>query len=211
MRNWSTMQLHRNDWFVRHARRLLQERAARGDDLAEAIQQLRQIYGKQNDVTRRLRAMWALYSIDAVDEGWLVEQLNEPNEHLRSWAVRLLVDSSPPGRRAIARMTELAANDPSGLVRLYLASALQQLALPDRWPIAEALSQHVQDAEDRVQPLMIWYGIEAAVPSSPKRALALASASRIPLLRRHIARRLTSRIDDDPGFGRSVDPTRRRP
>jgi putative membrane-bound dehydrogenase-like protein len=192
------LQLDRNDWFVRHARRLLQERGARGDDMSGAKQALLQMYRAEDDVTRRLRAMWALYSIDATSESWLLDQLDEPNEHIRVWAVRLLVDRGAPGQPAIARLTELAVGDPSGLVRLYLASALQHLALSDRWALAEALAGHDEDAADRVQPLMIWYGIEPAIPTAPDRALKLAASSSIPLLRRHIARRLTSQIDNDP-------------
>ncbi len=49
------LQLHPNDWFVRHARRLLQERAAAGVDLSAAKTSLLQIYQDHGDVTRRLR------------------------------------------------------------------------------------------------------------------------------------------------------------
>ena len=75
-------------------------------------------------------------------------------------------------------------------VRLTLASALQRLSLKDRWPIAEALVAHSEDAKDANIPLMIWYGIEPAVAADRKRAIQLLAKTKIPLIRRYIARRL---------------------
>lgn len=192
------LQLHRNDWHIRHARRVLQERAVAGADLSDARKSLLQIYETNTDVTRQLRAMWALYSIGAVDEAWLSGQLSDTDEHIRAWAVRLLVDRGAPGPDAIQKMTQQAESDNSGLVRLYLASALQRIKLDDRWRLAARLAAHAGDATDRVQPLMIWYGIEAAIPTNPDRALELARSVKMPLLRRHIARRLTYEGDKSP-------------
>lgn len=87
----------------------------------------------------------------------------------------------------------------SGLVRLHLASALQRLPLEARFPIATALASHAEDATDRDQPLMIWYGIEPAVTAHPDKAIALALSSKIPTVRRLIARRLAEEIEKTPG------------
>ncbi len=142
--------------------------------------------------------MWALCSIDALNESWLIGELDDSNEHIRAWAVCLLVDRGPPSSGAIEKLTAIAKSDTSGLVRLFLASALQRLDLADRWALAGNLARHDEDSGDRVQPLMIWYGIEAAIPTDPPRAMKLASSAEMPLLRRHIARRLTEEIDSDP-------------
>jgi hypothetical protein len=77
-------------------------------------------------------------------------------------------------------------------VRLALASALQRLPLDQRWPLAEALIQHAEDAEDHNLPQMYWYAIEPLVPTDPGRALELAGKSKIPLVAGHIARRLSA-------------------
>ena len=87
----------------------------------------------------------------------------------------------------------------SGLVRLHLASALQRLPLEARFPIASALASHAEDATDRDQPLMIWYGIEPAVTAYPDKAIALALSSKIPTVRRLITRRLAEEIEKTPG------------
>src|SRR5262249_17457803 len=62
------LQLHRNDWWVRHARRLLQERAHAGKLDAAVRPLLRKMLDGQADPTRKLRALWALYSIGGLDE-----------------------------------------------------------------------------------------------------------------------------------------------
>ncbi|MEK6247071.1 MAG: hypothetical protein N2C12_02760, partial [Planctomycetales bacterium] len=54
-------QLHHNDWFVRHARRILQERSAEGQDMSAVHAELRRMFLTHTDVTRKLRALWALY------------------------------------------------------------------------------------------------------------------------------------------------------
>ena len=67
---------------------------------------------------------------------------------------------------------------------------LQRIPIKDRWAIAEGLVSHADDAEDPNLPLMIWYGIEPAVAADKDRAIKLAAACKIPLVRQHIARRL---------------------
>ena len=90
------------------------------------------------------------------------------------------------------------ASSPDGLVRLHLASGMQRLPLESRFPIATALAEHAEDANDRQQPLMIWYGIEPAVVAYPDKAITLALASKIPTVRRLIARRLAEEIEKAP-------------
>lgn len=92
----------------------------------------------------------------------------------------------------------LSKIEDSGLVRLHLASALQRLPLDARWPIATALAQHEEDANDRQQPLMIWYGIEASVAADPMRGVKLIGEAKIPTVRRLVARRITEEIEKQP-------------
>ena len=62
------LQLHHNDWYVRTARRLLQERAAAGRDLSTGPSRAPRDPGANPDVTRQLRAIWALYATGGLDE-----------------------------------------------------------------------------------------------------------------------------------------------
>lgn len=196
--------MHPNDWWVRQARKVLQERAARGDDLGEVKRRLRTLYAAASDVPHRLRLMWALNAVGAAGEPWLASQLDDDNEHVRIAAIRLLGDlldpqsSRPPAASTTAQFARMAGEDPSGLVRLHLASVMQRLPNRERWTIARNLAAHAGDAGDRQQPLMIWYGIEPAVPENPKAALDLISKTAIPTLRRLVARRLTEEIERQP-------------
>ncbi len=97
-------------------------------------------------------------------------------------------------------MQKLAASGDSAYVRLQLASALQRLVAKDRWPIADALVRNKQDAKDQNLPLMIWYGIEPLIDSNLRRFVELAKHSEIPIVRRHIARRVAGRPDDAQGI-----------
>ncbi|MEQ1861359.1 MAG: PVC-type heme-binding CxxCH protein [Chthoniobacteraceae bacterium] len=90
------------------------------------------------------------------------------------------------------------ASSPDGLVRLHVASGMPRLPLAERFAFATALAAHAEDADDRQQPLMIWYGIEPAVVAHSDKAIALAVASKIPTVRRLIARRLTEEIEKSP-------------
>lgn len=183
------LQRHDNDWYVRHARRLLQERAAAGQDLLAAHVRLTDLFQNHPDETRKLRALWALYASGGTSKDFLRQQLTHANEYVRAWAIQLLVDDQPPSEAAIERFAALAKEDESPLVRLHLASALQRLPLEDRWAVVEGLISHGEDADDANLPLMIWYGVEPLVPADKARAVGLIAKCKIPLVRQHITRR----------------------
>ncbi len=185
--------LHKNDFYCRHARRLLQERKTAGTLAPETVGRLQTLLKEQPEVTRQLRALWALQGVGGVDEQQLVELTKHENEHLRVWAVRLLGEQDGALQRQAALLSNLAANDKSGLVRLEVASALQRLPLDARWSIATALVSHAEDAEDDNLPLMIWYGIEPAVAGDKAQAAKLLTACKLPTVRQYIARRLASK------------------
>ena len=187
------LQLHRNDWFVQHARRVLQERAAVGK-LSDSVEPaLRKVLGENPDVTRQLRALWALHAIDALRERDLLQLMSHPHEYVRGWAVRLELEDRAASPAVAAKLAELAASDPSPVVRLHLASALQRLPLEQRWPVAEGLVAHDVDATDANLPLMVWYGVEPLVPADRNRAVKLMAQTKIPLVREYTARRLAGK------------------
>ena len=188
---------HRNEWFVRRARRLLQERAVARNLATEVEPALGRMLKSEKDVRHRLRALWGLHSIGKAKSELLLRLLSDKEEHLRVWAIKLLLEEGNRSKESAAGFANLAKSETSGLVRLYLASALQRLPFEKRWAIADALASHPEDAGDRSQPLMIWYGIEPAIVSSPTQALKLAQTSRIPLLRQFIARRLAVPLDSN--------------
>jgi hypothetical protein len=188
-------QLHKNDWWVRQARHVLQERASAGKLKAEVAEKLGAMLNEQKDAPRKLRALWALYCIGATNEKQLLSLLDSDHETVRSWAVRLLVDHGKASKEIVGRLTKQASQEKAAPVRLSLTSALQKLDLTQRWALAEALAAHAEDAEDANLPLLLWYGIEPLVPANPARAAELLSKCRIPLVRKYIARRIANLAD----------------
>jgi putative membrane-bound dehydrogenase-like protein len=182
------LQTHKNAWYRRHARRILHERAASGFDMSDTKSALERL--PQPDTPSRLRVLWSQDLIGEISDERLTTLLGDGDEHVRAWAIRQLSERSPDAVTTSQQFAALAASDPSPFVRLHLASALQRLKLSHRWPTAEALVEHAEDAADQNLPLMIWYGIEPLIPTNKKRAVALAAKSKIPLVRQFIARRL---------------------
>ncbi len=178
------LQLHPNEWHVRTARRLLQERGP--DKTVHAA--IHRILAESPDEIRRLRALWVLHATGASIE--LAEQLKSPHEHVRAWAVQLEAEDGQVPR---GLLVSLAKDDPSPVVRLYVAAALQRIPVDERWEVLEALVAHAEDAEDHNLPVMYWYAAEPGVPKDGAKAAALAAKSKIPKVREFIARRLASR------------------
>lgn len=180
------LQLHRNDWFVQHARRILQERVSGREPTARTAltAKLNEILTKHPDATRRLRALWALQATGLLTVDVLRDRLDDDNDHVTGWAIRFLAErgSLPAAASQAARR--------SPVVRLALASALQRIPFDQRWSVAELLVRQSADADDANLPLMYWYGIEPLVAVDPSRALSLANTSEIPLIRRFVARRV---------------------
>ena len=183
-------QMHPNDWFVRHARRILQERAVAGTLDAATVPGLWKIVDGKTSAQRKLRAIWALHSIGALDDNQRLALLASPHEHVRGWAIQLSLQSGAPSQAILTKFEQMAATDPSPVVRLYLASALQRLPLAQRWQIGAALASHAGDASDQNIPLMLWYGIEPLVAADRDRAAELLVNCKIPIVRQYIARRI---------------------
>ena len=187
--------LHANDWFVRHARRILQERAASGKIDPAALERMSAIAAGHPEDTRRLRAVWSLYVTGGLHADQLDKLLNDSSPYVRGWAIRLISDGKgelPPAMQA--RFATLARDDQSAVVRRNLASALQQLPLKQRWTILDGLASHSEDATDHNLPLMYWYAAEPLAEADPERALAfgLHAGLSVPQLREFMLRRIGS-------------------
>lgn len=204
---------HPNEWYVRAARRELADRAARGERLEPAREALSSLLHEADDPVPKLRALWSLHAMNAVDESLLRRLLGHDHEALRAWAIRLLTDRFPLDTvvsqrigpkvelspELLGEFTRLAREDQSGLVRLVLASTLQRLPLPQRAELAAPLLTRSEDAEDHNLPLLLWYGLIPLGDADPSRLAKLGADCTLPLTRRLIARRLAEEIEKTPG------------
>jgi putative membrane-bound dehydrogenase-like protein len=182
------LQTHPNDYFVRHARRILQERGSK-----EAAAPLRAaLKDASTEPAKRLRAMWALHAIGELDAETLLSQLANDNPYARGWAVQLGCEDRAPSDKLIEAFAKMAATDPSPVVRLYLASALQRIEPAKRWEILRGLVGHETDAADHNLPCLYWYALEPLVSMDKVRALKLAAEGKLPVLREFVARKMAA-------------------
>ncbi|MEM6689373.1 MAG: PVC-type heme-binding CxxCH protein [Planctomycetota bacterium] len=204
------LQEHRNDWYVRQARTLLQHRAANGrlnDSLVHS--NLEEIFSATADTPKKLRALWALHVTNGLDFDRLADLLDHPNEHIRAWSIQLLceqnlINAFQPDQAAGGSMpseirlklASMSREDSSPIVRLYLASAVQRLPFDERWPILEGLVSHAEDIGDNNLPRMYWFALEPMVPRYPRRSLDLVVSGKIPALQEFVARRLVTDAGD---------------
>jgi len=185
-------QLSPNDWFVRHARRVLAER---GPD-EEVHAALKSILSNNPDETRRLRALWALHVTGGLDDNLLLTQLSSKSEYLRAWAIQLACEDRHPGDTLLSKIHQMAAADESAIVRRYLASAAGRLDAGKRKDLLVSLAARKEDANDLNIPQLIWYAAESPVARDHAAAKELLCASEIPMVSRNIGRRLSE--DGDP-------------
>ncbi|UHG89013.1 PVC-type heme-binding CxxCH protein [Spirosoma oryzicola] len=169
-------QLNGNDWYVRQARTILQERGPN----KKVHKALKEILAKNTDPTRKLRALWALHVTGGLTEKELIDLLANDNEYIRSWAIQLLAEDKTVSPEALKQFAAIARQDNSSLVRLYLTSAMLRLEPNQRWDVLDALVQKASDKDDHNLPLMLWYAAEPLAAVDMKRALELAQKSTMP-------------------------------
>jgi putative membrane-bound dehydrogenase-like protein len=171
---------HKSEWFVRMARRLLQERAASRAIASDAIATLRAQAGdRASDVTLQLRALWTLHATNSLEASQLRAASRHPSEVVRAWAIQLGTERRNEPLLNEAELLSFAKDDPSAHVRLAVASAVPALLPRMQSPIAATLAMRGEDAGDRFLPKMIWFALAPTVSSDTARALELAA--RTPL------------------------------
>ena len=152
--------------------------------------------------------------------------LDHEHESVRAWAIRLLTDDLPLdtifSRRIgpdvelpadlLAKLAAMARDDPSGLVRLVLASTLQRLPVG---PARGAGPGPAVARRGRRRPQPAGLDLDGPDPGrrrrSRRRSLALAADCRLPDVVRLIARRLGEDIESRPAPVNALLGGRRRP
>jgi len=207
----------KNEWMSRHARRILHERTsvwvARYSTLSftsvytaeleqvtsrldSFISKLNESFKSAPDTRTRLRYLWVTPTVAPLSSSMFSQYRKSNDEWVRAWAIRDLSEAVRLSRKesmlhkeSLGELVQLAREDKSPVVRLYLASAMQRLPVDDRWEVIEALSQHAEDANDHNIPLMVWYAAEPLPTKDLNRAFALAEKSKLPKLLEFTVRR----------------------
>jgi putative heme-binding domain-containing protein len=184
------LQSSTSDWHARRARVILQHRASQGALSASSISILKKLFGDVKNPDYRMRAMWAMHITSNLSQGELLTALSDKDEYVRAWAIQMSCEDMSAPKSAVDRMVTMSRQDPSPVVRLYLAASLQRVNAGERWRISEGLISKAKDIDDHNIPKMIWYGMEDLVRQNPGRAITLAASGKIPLIAEFTSRRL---------------------
>jgi putative membrane-bound dehydrogenase-like protein len=182
------MQAGPKEWHARHARRILQERGP-----SEKVVELLRALDRESDdkPTVQLRILWTLHAVGGLeDTAAIAEKLNHKDAIIRAWTIQLATERGTPPDTILDRFAEMATNDRSPLVRLYLASAALRMPCEKRSPIVGGLVGHAEDRRDPNLPLMDWYAVEPLATVDTQRAARLASSAPIPMIGEFMARRI---------------------
>jgi putative membrane-bound dehydrogenase-like protein len=219
------LQANGNEWFARQGRGELANRFAAGRPLDSKRAELLDLLKQPGDGVTRLQALWSLHCLDATSPEVLTPLLDDANEHVRAWAIRLLTDAWPldtvigsvraEGVKVPAdlfdRFVRMALADSSGLVRLVLASTLQRLPVAHRPALAAALLSRAEDANDPNLPFLIWYGLIPVTEKNPVALAEIAADGRFPQVREWTARRFAEVLAKQPaGLDELLGRTRNR-
>ena len=148
----------RNEFMSRQSRLQLQYRAAQQAIGSTAAEGLRTTLCERSTSPARLRALWALHVTAGLDAKTAIENLKNPDEWVRAWTIQLAFDSRENVQRLLQEIREkdlkadpdlekLAQDDPSPLVRLFIASAAQRIENQElRGNLVKSLLRHKEDA-----------------------------------------------------------------
>ncbi|HMJ67631.1 MAG TPA: PVC-type heme-binding CxxCH protein [Cyclobacteriaceae bacterium] len=178
-----------SDWHSRRARGILHKRSTNGTLQTGTHQELKSLLNDSKNPDWRLRAMWALHLTGGSSEKDLIRLLSDKDQYVRSWAIQLLCEDMNPSEDAVEEFEDMAEDDESPVVRLYLSSALQRINSKNKWAIAKNLLAHSEDKADHNLPKMLWYGIEPLMAEDSDKFLELAIHSEVPKVTEFIARR----------------------
>ena len=151
---------------------------------------------------------------------WAIQFLCEASELNAFQDAELRPELARRADRHLDQFAAMANDDPSPIVRLYLASAVQRLPFADDGRFLQGLRRTREDVRDHNLPRMYWFALEPMVPSIPTKR-STRGAGKIPALQEFVARRLvtgdrqserncTAQDAADPGgkrtIGRKVAP-----
>ena len=180
--------LNHNEFYVRQARVILQERGPN----KKVHKALKAILNDNPDVTRKLRALWTLHVTKGLTDKELLALTSNESEYVRSWAIQLMTEDKVLSDEELKQFAVLAKTDKSALVRLYLTSAMLRIDPSKTWDVVSALLQHEEDKGDHNLPLMYWYALEPLAPLDMKRTLQMAESTKIPKILTYTIQRVSA-------------------
>ena len=159
------LQSHKNQWYARTARRLLSERyvewMSRNGEPRDRNARERLVEAMKAGSTSKLNLnlLWMAKGIDLIEEPFALQALRNPDEFVRGWTVQFCAELLMAKPAVMQELVRLAKEDPSPVVRRYLASAIQRVPDDFAWQLIETLAQRSEDKDDRNIPYLVWHSM----------------------------------------------------
>jgi putative heme-binding domain-containing protein len=191
---WTDLQLAQSqeghdEWQLRMARKVLEERAASGKAIApEAVAFLKNTLANHSDDTRKLRALWTLRATKTLDDETVLKLAAEAPPAIQSWAIRIATEEKVARAPGIISTMFGCIADPT--VQLAICSALQRMDDAEALKVASAPA--ILDPKDPNLYRMFWFGIERLVPNHPDEVIRIALHFQDERILQWTARRLES-------------------
>src|SRR5205823_1933149 len=116
------------------ARALLAERKGTGKAIdGNAKAKIVAMAVLHNDPVQRLVGLWTANAIGAFNDDLIKRTLIDNDPFVRAWTIQLALDNGHASPAVLTPLADMALSDPSQIVRLYLASAIQRVDEPTAW------------------------------------------------------------------------------
>lgn len=186
------LQKHKNDWFPRHARRLLEERQRSGKLAKDVLDRLTEARNTGSTVEKR-RLEWLTDSLGGAPTWVTFVTKQDGIDNVYRWrrTMEELAESYSEGYEPVLPDKDVKISSP--IARRAFASGISQIPARSRFKVLPFLlaSLKPEDASDPNLPLMVWYAIEPMV-GTESGVESLLTKVNIPLVRQFIARKLTT-------------------
>ncbi|HXD85154.1 MAG TPA: family 16 glycoside hydrolase, partial [Urbifossiella sp.] len=213
-------QLHENQWYVRHARRILQERApeiSRDAKRSAAVHGvLFKIATENMNESNRLRALWAIRACGAsamsfsagaylddrntspTFQGWIIrthcdlERLHQSIEFPADDLRHLEKNNGTwiINAHEMLHFMEARKAGNTPVGRRFIASELQRVTIKSRPRVLAQLLSHGEDATDPNLPYLYWYALEPLTDIDAAGCLKIVTEGKIPQLVGWTARKI---------------------
>ncbi len=175
-------QLSANDWYSRHARRILHERHAAGTlvSVMQTREKLRELATNHASEIVRLRAVWALHQTGGISEELHETLLARTQSPLAAWSLRLGLGSNTV-RAALLDDKRIVAGPYASMSRAAWLYGITQLSTNDRWNALAAYTKANRDqASNPTLDALLWYAIEPLAAADVGPVLSLGLPMPIP-------------------------------
>jgi putative membrane-bound dehydrogenase-like protein len=182
-------QLHENQWYVRHARRILQERVEKMtvEEKRNLQEHLVKLFKAEISEASMLHALWTLHVSVGLPDKLIQAITQNTTGRILGWNLRL---SEGDGDGFDERIMGLGIVAPKPEARRFAASALQRVKPTARIDSLSILLRFEDDSNDHNLPFLYWYALEPLTDVDAARALKLAMNGKVPQLVGWAARKI---------------------